>query len=300
MFREESIGKQVLKQLDKILIMRPLLFYVLVILFGNPLMWSSCTGQTFPKPDSTKIYPSDILPGLNKWYITLPVDANGNTSAGATNVDNRNTNPLLIKGNALINYEYLPYFDVIDSAVVFRAPCDGATTTGSKYPRCELRELVGGGTNYWSVNDFQFLQAELKVTHLPEVKPDVCFTQIHAPGHNEPLRMHYNATKGLYFVANTTNHYYIKDEVPYSLGQTLLVKVAVQNGTITCFIKNLANGKQTVRTWKSDQPTGYFKIGCYTQSSIFLSQFKKEYSEDEPMDAYGEVRVLSLNIDETY
>ncbi|MBX6360852.1 MAG: polysaccharide lyase family 7 protein [Acidobacterium ailaaui] len=248
---------------------------------------------------NSKLYPSDIIPGLYQWKIQLPVDIHGNGSAGVSSYKDRNTNAMEVSGYNLVHYEYPPYFYVADSEVVFQAPCWGATTSGSNYPRSELRQLVGGGDNYWSLNQYQYLETVLRVTHLPDKKPDVCFTQIHAPGHSEPLRIHFNANKGLYIVSNTTNHYYIKDQVPYSLGQELLVKVVVDHGNVTCFIENLSNGKQTIRTWQSVDTLGYFKVGCYTQSSIFLSQFKPGY-QNENMDAYGEVRVRKLSVVQTY
>jgi hypothetical protein len=252
-----------------------------------------------PRADSSKkLYPSDILPGLTKWKITLPVDKNGKGSEDASKVENRNTNPWEVIGKDLIHFEYSPFFEVRDSAVVFRAPCWGATTRGSKYPRCELRQEVGGGNNYWSFTKHQKLEVILAVTHTPVQKPTVCMTQIHGP-ENEPLRLQYDASKGLELVWNESHFVYFRDQVDYSLGQKLHVIVEVKNGDITCTVTNMATGQNFSKTWTPVDKTAYFKVGCYTQSSIFLSQFKSGYN-DENMDAYGEVLVSKINLLETY
>jgi len=253
-------------------------------------------GVSVTSTPSATIYPSDIIPGLTHWKVALPVDSNGNDSSNETDYHNRNTNAWEVYN--LTNFEYQPYFDAINSEVVFRAHCAGATTSGSKYPRSELRQLVGGGNNYWSVNKHQYLQVELRVTHTPVEKPEVCMTQIHGP-QNEPLRVQYHASKGLYLVWNESNKKYFSNQVPYTLGQKLRITVEVNNGDITCTVLNLDNNKSFTYSWTSNDSTGYFKVGCYTQSSIFLSQFKSGYN-DESMDAYGEVRVSKISLTETY
>ena len=85
----------------------------------------------------TDFYPSDIVPGIVDWKITLPVDSNGEDSTGASSVDDRNNNATEIKDDNLIGYEYLPYFYASDEEIFFRAHAGGATTSGSKYPRSE-------------------------------------------------------------------------------------------------------------------------------------------------------------------
>ncbi len=265
-------------------------------LFSYDISGNASTGVTISETPEVIVYPSDIIPELSHWKITLPVDKDGNDSSNETDYLNRNTNPLEVY--ELTNYEYPPYFKVIDNEVVFRAHCAGATTCGSKYPRSELRQLVGGGGNYWSVNDYQYLQVELRVTHTPVEKPNVCITQIHGP-ENEPLRVHFDANKGLYIVWNHTNHIYIKDEVPYTLGQKLRITVEVNNDNVNCSILNLDNNKSYSYSWTPDEKTGYFKTGCYTQSSIFISQWDSSYNDESP-DAYGEVRISKIELIENY
>lgn len=251
-----------------------------------------------PEKVTNTVYPTNIIPSLVQWKVTLPVDKDGNDSSNATNVESRIKTPWEIKDDKLIDFHYPPYFEVRDGEVVFRGHCAGATTKGSKYPRCELRQRVGGGDNYWSVQEQQYLLTELRVTHLPVVKPSVCMVQIHGPK-DEPLRVQFDKNKGMNIVWNEDNILYFKDKVPYELGQKLRIIVTVDKGNITCVVKNIDTNNEFSYTWKSEDQTGYFKVGCYTQSSIFLSEFKSGW-KNEPSDAYGEVRVTKITLKETY
>jgi hypothetical protein len=283
------------------------LFVILCISCSKPIQISKNLSNDFHSTSNnstlntaSKIitYPSDIIPGLINWKVTLPVDKDGNDSSKEIDVKNRNKNPLEVADSNIINFAFPPYFEAINNEIVFRGHCAGATTIGSKYPRCELRQRVGGGDNLWSVNNYQYLQAELRVTKTPVEKPEVCMVQIHGP-HNEPLRVQYHAKEGLKIIWNEKNTVRISDVVSYSLEQLLRVTVTVEKGTITCTINNKDTDESFTKTWVSSDLTGFFKIGCYTQSSIFLSQLKKG-KKDEPKEAYGEVRVSKIDLTETY
>lgn len=243
------------------------------------------------------VYPSDLLADLVHWKITLPIDKNGDDSSSADNVDDRNTNAHEILD--LVDVEFPPWFyvDVDGGEVMFRAHAAGATTSGSKYPRSELRQLVGGGDNYWSVHDYQHLETELRITHLTEEKPEVSVVQIHGPS-DEPLRVQVHRDIGVYIIWNEVN----KDKdnaLEYALGEQLRIAVTVENGEITTKITNIDRDTSYSKTWESTDSQGYFKVDCYTQSSFFLSEFKDGF-EDELPDAYAEVGVSSLVHVETY
>ncbi|MDC7224908.1 MAG: polysaccharide lyase family 7 protein [Spirochaetales bacterium] len=251
-------------------------------------------------------FPTDIIPSLaTNWKLTLPVDAAGNDSSEADSVDNRNNKAWEVALEDLIDFSYEPYFQVDDGGVRFRGHCAGATTRGSKYPRSELRQEYMGGDNYWSVDDYQQLKTRLKVTHTPKEKPEVCFTQIHGP-EDEPLRIQYHKDKGVYVVWNEKNKDYA-NALPYKLGQMLDITVTIDDvydgdtylGNITCEIINESTGDIYTKTWDSSDKTGYFKVGCYTQSNIFLREYKGPGYKDEPMNAYGEVIVYSIDVIES-
>ena len=240
-------------------------------------------------------YPSDILHDIQSWKITLPVDKDGKDSRDAGTVEKRNTNVLEVSGKNLVQFDYSPYFSASESTVVFRAHCAGATTKGTKYPRSELRQLVDGGDNYWSMNDSQYFQTILAVNHVPVEKPEVCMVQIHGPV-DEPLRVQYHADIGVYLVWNENNKNRDK-ALKYSIGEKLKISVGVNQGNITCLLENLNRNTLYSSTWQAIDTKGYFKVGCYTLSSIFLSQFKLN-KNNEPLDAYGEVVVYYIALQE--
>ena len=102
-----------------------------------------------PGPDTnapgTLQYPADLL-DLTNWKITLPIGSSGS--------------PTEIKQPQLDTYSVDPYFKLTTAkdGVQFRAHCGGTTTSGSSYPRSELREMTGyltgsgytEGSGWWS------------------------------------------------------------------------------------------------------------------------------------------------------
>ncbi|MDC7224386.1 MAG: polysaccharide lyase family 7 protein [Spirochaetales bacterium] len=256
-------------------------------------------------------YPTDIIPTIaTNWKLTLPVDENGDDNTelylSGGSIDDRNNDAYEVALDDLQDYEYDTYFQVDDGGVRFRGHCAGATTSGSCYPRSELRQEYDGGDNYWSVDDYQYLNTRLKITQTPEQKPEVCFTQIHGP-EDEPLRVQYHADYGVYVIWNEDNKDY-DNALDYTLGDILDITVTVdtlsdvdedddgEDDNITCEITNESTGDSYSRSWTSSDDTGYFKVGCYTQSTVWLSEYKGDDYEDEDIDAYGEVIVYSIEL----
>ena len=198
-----------------------------------------------------------------------------------------------------ISSPYSDYFYVSGDEVVFKAHVGGATTSGSSYPRSEFRQLVGGDDNYWSMDDYQYLEVRVRATNLPKTKPEVSMVQIHGPD-DEPLRVEYREdSQGLHVVQNEdTTETYVLD---YELGQQLFVTVTVNDGDITLYILNEDTGKDYEDTWEAEDSTGYFKVGCYTQSNNNLETCKPgEGYDNQDADEYGEVRIKDLKLTETY
>ena len=264
---------------------------------------SSVASSTAPiNPNA--VYPVEVVPDIARWKITLPVDSNGNDSSGGSSKDDINHNAAEIKDEGLEMLLREPHFFVENGEMVFNAHCAGATTSGSSYPRSELRQRVGGGDNYWSVNDLQYISVDLRVTETPVYKPEISVVQIHGP-EDEPLRVQYSANSpgGIWYIWNETNKVYLdpsKDNFEYALGQRLRVDVTVEGGRIYLYLKNLDNGQTYANDWESNDSTGYFKVGAYTQSSIYLQSIKGGDAQDEPADAAGEVRVSRIQLFETY
>jgi hypothetical protein len=105
---------------------------------------SATPTPTAPTPASTSTsaggatLPSQVL-DLTNWKVTLPVDSKG---ASGSSCD-----PAEITQPALAGFTD-QWFKVTPdgNAVVFRANIEGCTTSGSSYPRSELREMTSNGS----------------------------------------------------------------------------------------------------------------------------------------------------------
>lgn len=132
---------------------------------------------------------------LDFWKVTLPVNELGQTSGVGDAVELE-----MLEGIAIP-----PYFDVQPDSITFMAPTDGARTSGSNYPRSELREMDGAGNRYeWLASDGGLLSATLRVDELPvvldgEAGSRVVIGQIHGPN-DELCRLYYNEDGHVYFV----------------------------------------------------------------------------------------------------
>jgi len=250
--------------------------------------------------------PSSVLPDLQYFKLTFPLDDNGNDYAGVSYSDR--DNPLISaweKTNLsgwTPSSPYSNYFFVSGGEVVFRAHCAGALTSANAYPRCELRETPNGTDDLWEFADEHELNATFRVTHLPDVKQEVCMLQIkgnssnNTSGTEEAFRLEYrqDGSSGVHVVINENTT--LSDIMDYSLGQTIVARMYVNNGDITINLNNTdvsgTNGEWNYN-YSSNYSHGYFKAGCYTQSSIWS---EKNKVGDESNNAYGEVRFSDLTM----
>jgi hypothetical protein len=203
---------------------------------------------------------------LENWKITLPVDSKGKTSGTAKEVKN------------LIGYEDSRFFyDAADGAMVFKAGVDGATTSGSKYARTELREMDGNDRAAWGLSEGGTLTATLKVDETP-IKDGgtpgrVVVGQIHGQD-DELVRLYYEGGK-VYFMNDQAGpddketKFTFKnedgDQPSISLGETFSYMIDANGKKLT--VKILADEQEYVSktninsVWNSD--TFYFKAGVY-------------------------------------
>ncbi|MDP5169210.1 MAG: PA14 domain-containing protein [Bacteroidia bacterium] len=254
------------------------------------------------------------MPDLSYFKITFPLDANGNDYTGVS-YSNRN-NPLIKayeSPGSLAGYvpssTYSPYFFVSGNDVVFRAHCAGALTSANSYPRCELRERVlksgASGNNasdwdgYWSFQDEHELNATFRITAVPNNKKEVCVLQIKGEvgsSSEEAFRLDYrqDGSDGLHLTINEANG--PTNIMDYTLGQTIQARMYVNNGSVTIELDNLnVSGSRGIYslTFNSNYSNGYFKAGCYTQSSIWSQ--KSGVAAESPT-ASGEVRFSALTM----
>jgi hypothetical protein len=213
-------------------------------------------------------------PGLNfdlsLWKLTLPVDANGQSNGTA----------IEIKPIASTYQHPLYFFSAADGAMTFMAPTDGATTSGSHYPRSELRELMSSGANAaWTIEQGGTLSATLTVNEVPVAASGksgrVVIGQIHGPD-DELCRLYYDNGQ-LYFYDDKSGPAQI--EVQYILKSSSGAATNIPLNAQFDYSIVVANGSLVVSvrhdgiTYSATEPISsfwrgqalYFKAGVYVQ-----------------------------------
>jgi len=261
---------------------RRLVACILVAVVSLPV--SACAGDTDDDPstsssspaarsapDPGEDLPADVL-DLSTWKLTLPVGSDEDDAEEirqpdlATFIDDR-------------------FFTVTrdGSGVVFRAPAGGATTSGSGYPRSELREMDPGGTSEasWSnASGTHVMTVKQAITALPRRKAEVVAGQIHDA--EDDVVMVRLERKRLFVEADGEDIGTL--DAHYALGTTFTIEMKANADGIEITY----NDTKTVRYDEVGQGY-YFKAGCYTQSN----------SSHDDDDAHGEVVVYALDVEHT-
>jgi hypothetical protein len=232
------------------------------------------TGGTAPAPAPNTPQPPTVPAGvlhLNSWKLTLPISTSKDGS------------PDEITQPRLDSFVLSPYFQLTPdhTGVQFRAPVGGVTTSGSKYPRSELREMTAGGATpaSWSnAAQTHTMTIRQAITHVPAVRPQLVAGQIHdAKDYVILIRL-----EGVHlFVEADGNNVGTLDD-NYRLGTVFTVQVVAGDG----HIRVSYNGVVKADYVKSGSGY-YFKAGCYTQSNP---------SKGDAPDDYGQVVVYGLDV----
>jgi hypothetical protein len=220
--------------------------------------------------------PSQIL-NLTNWKITLPIDGRGSQSGEATEV----------KQPTLNSYSISPYFKVTSTGtgVLFRANCGGATTSGSGYPRSELREMKNNGTtnaSWSSGSGTHTMEIDQSIKKLPLQKPQMIVGQVF--GTSDDIITFKISGKTLYVQADDVNKATLNSN--YTLGTRFKVKFVVSGNKVKCYYNGV------LKYTYNKTFTGYFKAGAYVLSSCKGS---KKVS-GESCDAFGEVVIYNVSV----
>ncbi len=205
--------------------------------------------------------------------LTLPVDTD------------RAGQPDEIKQPELESFVDPRYFSVNEESggVVFRAPCGGSTTKGSRFPRCELREMTNRGTirAAWGTDDpiIHSMTIRQAITATPPVKKHVVCAQIH-DADDDVLMIRLEGTK-LFIERNAVGDVMLDRE--YKLGTPFDLRIQAGDGHVMVW-----HDGELKMDWKLSRKGCYFKAGCYTQSNP---------SRGDAADSYGEVEIYSLQVD---
>ncbi len=212
--------------------------------------------------------PADVL-DLANWKLTLPTGSDGH--------------PTEIKQPQLAGYSVDPWFIACDG-VQFRAAVNGVTTSGSSYPRSELREMNGGKEASWSTSSgVSTMEIDEAITHLPAGK-GVVAGQIHDK--SDDVTVFRLEGSKLYVTKGDDAHYQLATD-SYRLGTRFKARFVAGSGQIKAYYND-----NLVASFKVKSSGDYFKAGAYTQANC---------DNSTPCDSgnYGEVVVNGLTVSHT-
>jgi len=213
------------------------------------------------------------------WKLTLPL-------SGAPE----------IKQPALATYssEWM-HLNAAGDGMVFKAPTDGGTTTNSKNPRSELREMNADGKENasWSTTDgVHSMEIEQSVDVLQiGSKPHVVVGQIHDSADDVTVfRMEGNTTGNraiakLWITKGNTTHGFLVTDA-YRIGEKFRVGFQVKNGIISYTF----NGRPLNFTLSKKTSGCYFKAGSYNQSGGNVTKLPNGESD------YAQVTIYALQV----
>ena len=225
--------------------------------------------------DSQCGQPAQLL-DLTNWKVTLPV-AKPDDAEGPLEI----TQPKL---GGLANGPFFSSTPACDG-VVFRAPVNGVTTSGSKNPRSELREMTdnGSGPAGWSSTAGTHTMAVTEAfVHLPAVKPHLVGAQIHDA--DDDISVFRLEGRNLYVTKGDDPHYKLVTD-SYALGTRFEARYEVSDGEVRAYYNGL------LQTTIEDRFRGaYFKAGAYPQANC---------GNSAPCsgDNYGETVIYQIMVD---
>lgn len=235
-------------------------------------------GEDAPLPCGTTAgsgpAPSSVL-NLTNWKLTLPTDG-CDSGSWADEV----TQPQLSSFRDATAF----FVNAAKTGVVFRARVDGArTSSNTKYPRSELREMKNTGEDRadWSNaagKGTHVMTLEAAITNTPKTKPEVVAAQIHDDSDDVIMIRLYG--KRLVVDAEDSRVQLLLDG-DYVLGTRFKVTIAAANGRI-----RVTYNDSRVVDYQRSSSGMYFKAGCYTLSNTTF---------DSPTD-YGQVVIYRLAV----
>ena len=205
---------------------------------------------------------------LNHWYIQFPTSGGSLTCSGGS-VDSATTTQLI---NGYTNAPY--FYTGSDGAMVFWAPINGATTSGSSYPRSELRELLNTNDTSvdWTPYGTHILDAQVKVLQVPTSTKKVIIGQIHGySGAALPTVKVEFGNNTVYATVKTNSNDdgsdFVFPSVSSALSNSISYEIKLVNGLITIVINNKTNSMNIFQTDPNyTNETQYFKAGDYCQA----------------------------------
>lgn len=225
-------------------------------------------------PSGSCRYPADRL-NLTNWEETLPTGPS--------------ENPDDVYQPELRTFSVDPWFKVNSACtgVQFRSPVNGVTTSGSSYPRSELREMKNNGQDKaaWSSGSgTHTMVVSQAIMKLPNTKPHLVAGQIHDGDDDTQV---FRLEGSSLWLTNGDEAHYKLITSNYQLGTRFEAKFVVSSNTIRAYYNGALQS-----TLSKSFSGAYFKAGAYTQANC---------SNSSPCSSsnYGEVHVYSLSVSHT-
>jgi PKD repeat protein len=204
---------------------------------------------------------------LSHWKLQLPT-AGGVPTCTAGSVDE------IIPSQLTAGFTNQYFYTGSDGAMVFWAPDNGATTSGSSNPRSELREYINPTTSTanWIPYGTHILDATCKVLQVSAPNKQVIIGQIHAYSSAAlpTVKIYYNnGTLSATVKTNSTNDASDKKFTNYprsGLTSNITYQIKVVNGLVTIVMNNVTNSYDIFQSDPNyTNETQYFKAGSYNQ-----------------------------------
>jgi hypothetical protein len=202
---------------------------------------------------------------LTHWYLGLPVDSSGGTTGDSASISAAE----LVAGYS----NALHFYTGADGAMTFWAPVNGATTSGSSYPRSELREQISPPSNdiNWPGYGTHALDAQCRVQQVPSTGK-VIIGQIHSKtGEARPLvKLQFNTGVVEALIKNSPTadpdtKFYFQN---VGLSNLISYRIQMVDGLVTVAVNG---SNHTMNVFQSDPDWAnqqfYFKAGSYCQDN---------------------------------
>jgi hypothetical protein len=193
---------------------------------------------------------------LTHWYLGLP-------DTGSSSIQ-----PSALEAGYTSDY----FYTGSDGAMVFWAPVNGGTTSGSTYPRSELRELIAGTDNSTAINWYatgtHVLTAECRVMQVPSTGK-VIIGQIH--GGSTPLCKIYYSNGTIYTRVHTQPTGGTENQYEFgasALNTPISYELRVEEGILTMTVNGTTHVFDFVTGSNWGTAQFYFKAGSYCQDNV--------------------------------
>lgn len=208
----------------------------------------------------------------------------GRGVAGGAHVD---ITPTQLQNGFIENPYYV--MNATGTGVQMQTFMNSGTTSGSSYPRTELREFATGSTSTraaWSGSSGRhIMRGRSRVMHYAPTKCEVVVAQMH-DGSDDTLQIRAEASSatGAQTWRLSVNGTEVDDLISgVALGQEVQWEIDCNGGNLTVRINGSVAYGPTNPGYGAGQ---YFKVGCYAQQSTAQGNSSSEYTRIELRDLF--------------